>query len=292
MFAILRRSSMVFALTAGLALSACSGGGDTDVVGTDASDRGTDMGITGDVVNPHDAGDTGVVTDTGMTGTCAAAMLGTCNAISNAGCMSGTGCYLANDGSGGVTGMCVSVGTVAVGEACSSANDCIQGLACLGEPGRCVKLCCGPGDNDTCRNGPGFQRGSVCSIPITGLPIYGCQATMNCDWFAQDCANGNNCEPTDATGTTTCTTIVGTGVDGDACGSSTGAVNCALGYTCITIASDAGTGGAACRQVCDPTVSGTDAGTPADGGVARTCPTDRHCGRVTDRPNNYGVCVP
>jgi hypothetical protein len=291
MLAMLRRTSIYLALATGIALTGCSGENATDGGGgTDAADRSNDTGGQMDVQRPVDVVDTGHASDSGGSA-CAAAMLGMCNAISNEGCTGGQGCYLAGDGDGGVTGMCVPVGSVALGDPCNAANDCIQGLACLGEPGRCVKLCCGAGDNDTCRNGPGGARGAVCSIPITGLPIYACQQTTGCDWFAQDSPNGNNCEPADASGTTTCDTPVGPGVDGDPCGSSTGAVACALGYTCIQIASDGGTAMAACRQVCDPNATGTDAGS-SEGGVPRTCPADRHCGRVNDRPNNYGVCVP
>ncbi len=131
---------------------------------------------------------------------------------------------------------------------------------------------------------------ATCAIPLTGLPIFGCLPTVNCDWFAQDCPSGGNCRPVDTAGTTTCDTA-GTGVDGDPC-SGAGAVACARGFACISQATDGGSTGA-CRAVCDPTLAaGDDAGATPDGGVSRWCPTGRMFGRVNGQPSNYGVCVP
>ena len=287
MTAFLRHSSIALAFAASLALVGCSGGTDTDA----STDGGTD--VVRDVSNMDVQRDDVMGTDGGTDGgggTCSTGMLGSCNPVTNAGCPTGQACYIVGDGDGGVTASCSTPGTAGAEMPCANADSCLQGFACLGDPGRCVKLCCAPGDNDTCRNGPGGIRGATCSVGIQNVPVFGCQATTNCDWFAQDCANGNNCEPTDATGTTTCTSPGGTGMDGAPCGSASGAVDCALGYACIQLNNDAGTG-PACRKVCDPTATGTDAGT-TDGGVSRTCDAPLHCGGVNNRPNNYGVCVP
>jgi hypothetical protein len=289
MFALLRRPSIALMFTASLGLAGCPQPGAPDTGFTDASDTVQDTHNVMDV--QHDAPPTDVPMDT-SSATCSTAMLDNCNPVSNAGCMTGQACYFGGNGDGGVTSGCNTPGTITTGHACSTAEGCLPGLACLGTPGTCVKLCCGPSDNQTCRTGPGGMPGATCSIPINGVPFYGCLATQNCDWFAQDCTNGGNCQPVDSSGTTTCATA-GTATDGAACGGSAG--DCARGFTCIQ-SGDAGA--AVCRQVCDPSfVTGSDAGPTPDGGVPHTCSTGFHCGQVGFPPSggtisNFGVCIP
>lgn len=288
---ILRRHSLLIALSMCLFIPGCPPPVDIDSGGTDASDTRADINNMVDVPRV----DMGMGVDTPPTGTCPTAMLGPCNPVTSAGCMTSQGCYTVGEPDGGVTGMCATPGTGGNETPCNGGNDCLQGFACLGMgtgPNHCVKLCCGVGDNDTCRNGIGAIHGATCSVQITGLPFFGCQAATACDWFAQDCANGNSCMPTDTAGTTSCTTPVGTGTEGANCGSGTGAVACARGYLCIMSGSDAGPA-AVCAHLCDPSyVAGTDAGTTPDGGVSRACPTGLNCHPVNGTPPNYGVCAP
>jgi hypothetical protein len=90
-----------------------------------------------------DAGRADVPRDDGYPSVCGAT-LGACNWVTNEGCGAGLGCYRATV-DGGVRQLCAAVGGGAWGARCTSANDCAQGFACLGEPGRCTLLCCGAG---------------------------------------------------------------------------------------------------------------------------------------------------
>jgi hypothetical protein len=276
---MLRRTttSLAFAL---FAITGCNGGTMT-VDDTGPADGGMDI-VMGDMGVDHGSmGDT-AMPETGTDGgSCGAGF--TCNPITNAGCATGMACITANDGDGGTIAMCVTPGTGGQGAHCATADACMQGFACLGSPGTCMKLCCGAGDNATCRSGPGGVNGATCSIMITGSPFFACQAASNCDWFLQNCPMGGNCQPTDAAGNTTCTTA-GTGTQGAACMGP-----CAAGFTCIYDSAAMTT--AHCLQVCDPTLGATDdAGTTPDGGVSRRCPSGLTCGPVGMRPMNYGVC--
>ena len=169
------------------------------------------------------------------------------------------------------------------------ARACLGGVS--GGGSTCVKLCCGMGDNNSCRNGTGGMHGAVCAIQIQGLPFWGCLSVTVCDWFAKVCRAGQQCVPIDSMGSTTCVPA-GTGTAGAQCQGpgDAGFPNCAAGYTCIQSSTNASDG--FCRQVCDPTLGTGDAGTTPDGGVSRACPSGITCDGVTGEPNTYGVCVP
>ncbi|MEI8254350.1 MAG: hypothetical protein WCJ30_01625, partial [Deltaproteobacteria bacterium] len=233
MAGLLRRPTFVLVALASFGLLGCPPPVENpDTTGTDASDIARDNGPGPDAADViHADAPPADVTATG----CATAMIGACNLVTNAGCAAGQMCVFSDNGDGGTTGACAPTGTGGTGAPCTSADSCLQGLACLGTPGLCTKLCCAMGDNDPCRTGPGGQRGATCSIPLSGLPLFACLATTNCDWFAQDCPSGGNCRPVDTAGTTTCE-AAGTGVDGTAC-SGAGAVACARGFACISLSS-------------------------------------------------------
>jgi hypothetical protein len=280
---MLRRSIAAFAFSA-LAIAACNGNQTmNEAGGSDASDVGPDIV---DHVVINDAGDVPMDVPMESSTTCGSGY-GPCNPVTNAGCPTGQACFVASDGDGGVTTVCSMPGTAGWGQHCASADGCMQGFACLGS--MCLRLCCGPGDNATCRSSPGGMNGALCNQPLAGVSFYGCQAVTNCDWFQQNCPGGGSCEPTDTAGDTACNPA-GTGRAGAQCAGSSTSVNCAPGYTCIL---DMGSmTNAHCRQVCDPTVGPTDdAGTTPDGGVSRRCPTGTMCNPVGMRPMNYGVCI-
>lgn len=292
MLAMLRRPSILLVAFTSVGLMNCSQpvemDSGTDVTDAGVHDTGTNMDVQHADVPPTDTG-----TD-GGSATCGTG-LGPCNPVTQTGCGTGMACIFGGDGDGGVTSICTSPGAGAPGATCNSADGCLQGFACLGNPGHCTKICCGPGDNETCRTGVGGVHGATCAIQIQDVNFYGCQATTTCDWFAQDCANAtDNCQPIDSTGTTTCV-AGGTGTDGASCGGGTGAVDCARGFICISAGPDAGSGGV-CRAICDPSDTTGDAGTTPDGGVSRLCPTGRHCGGLNFADGhslpNFGVCVP
>jgi hypothetical protein len=267
---------------AALALGACSGGGGNDA---------------GDTRGPSDAGDVAMVTDIGPqdgppeAGPACGSGLGPCNPVTNTGCATGQACQTSvNMDQTALVTSCGRAGTGGYGASCMSEDDCMETFTCLGDRG-CMKLCCGLGDDETCRTGPGGRPGATCTAQIAtrnGGPsgLWFCTLPMRCDWFAQDCAGGANCLPVRADGTTECQ-AAGTSTNGQPCGGSTG-MNCARGYICIAAMPTA-----VCRQICDPTLAaGADAGTTPDGGVSRACPSGYRCGGVNDRPRNFGVCVP
>ncbi len=156
-----------------------------------------------------------------------------------------------------LTTACGMPGAGGYGATCATPASCMQGFACLN--GTCAKLCCRVGDDSPCRTGPGGVAGASCQLRITGGDVMACLAPVRCDWFAQDCPGGANCQPL-AGGGTSCV-VSGTGTEGMPCGEGT-TTNCARGFACIA----SGTAGA-CRQICNPEARGGDAGGGGDAAV-------------------------
>jgi hypothetical protein len=276
---MMHKSSLALLAVIALATAGCP----APMPGPDAGDSGT----TNDVrTNPNDGGtnpnDGGTnPNDSGGPVNCGSGM-GPCNPVTNAGCQAGEACVRAMTSGGQVTTQCVTAGTAGFGGDCTQPTDCREGFVCL-STGKCHKLCCGAGDDSTCRDtaGGGLPN-ATCSIQISdqgggATGLFACQLPTRCDPFAQDCPTAtDNCQYTRADGTTQCVPS-GTATDGMTCNSTT---PCAQGFLCI----GSGASGT-CRKYCNPMA-------PGDAGAARTCPSGFQCGGVSQLPNNFGVCVP
>jgi hypothetical protein len=222
--------------------------------------------------------------------------LGACNVVFNTGCAVGAGCYAGRSADGGVGASCAPAGSRGWGEACTTANGCREGFACLGTPGTCVKLCC-ENDNASCRDeGRGGRPGAICAGSVNGSDIRTCMGISSCDLLA---TTGNSC-PADrprcdiiaSDGTTNCfprEAGATAGGDGVACCTNS---RCEPGFICVP--RDPAMGMAACvpaspnrvcRRTCDPSMAGADAGAQ--------CPASQACTiSFTDAPSTYGACAP
>lgn len=272
---------------------------DSPGAGVDADvDAGsTDLGA----VTDHGTGtDRGAATDRGAPDTGGSpgcgGTLGTCNVVTNASCAPGEGCYAGRSADGGVAAACAEAGRRGWGEACTSANGCREGFACLGTPGACVKLCC-QNDNASCRDeARGGRPGAVCAGAVTGSDIRTCMEISSCDVYATSdnrCPAGRpRCDIIAMDGTTNCfpqDPAAPPGGDGTACCTNS---RCQPGLVCVPrdpsmggVACVAATPNRVCRRVCNPTLTGTDAGAQ--------CPAAQLCSlRFNDTPEGYGACAP
>jgi hypothetical protein len=269
------RSALIAFLALGL--GACSPGMGT----VDAGDGGNTP-----TDGSHNQPDTGPQPDGGPSdgggGPACGRGRGACNPVDNSGCTSGQACQVyANTEQTALVTMCGEAGSGGYGTMCTQDTECMETFTCLGN--RCVKLCCGAGDDETCRSGPGGRPGATCNGQIStmnggGSGLFFCSLPVRCDWFTQtDCAPNETCSPTRMDGTTECREA-GTASEGMECGSA----RCEHGYVCISTGADMP---GYCRRICDPTGAATE-------GDFRTCPTGFTCGRVNMLPTNFGICAP
>ncbi len=285
----LLRWSLASCLAASALSSGCSSDGPTATDGgvDVATDRGavTDLGSTTD----RSAGDTGSAMTCGAT-------LGPCNLVTNAPCAAGTGCYagVAPDGTLGAS--CAESGRRGWGEACTTANGCREGFACLGTPGACVKLCC-ENDNASCRDETrGGRPGAICAGGVTGTDVHTCTEVTSCDLYATSAnrcpAERPRCDLLADDGTANCFALEAgatPGGDGATCCTNS---RCQPGFLCVPATPGGGTEACvaampnrACRRVCNPTLTGGDAGAQ--------CPAARMCvGFSAGAPESYGRCEP
>lgn len=120
--------SVLLLVSAGSLAFGCSSSTPTP----DADSGFADLGVT-DVGSMADRGtitDRGAP-DTGSGSTCGGT-LGACNVVTNANCAPGEGCYAGRSADGGVGATCAPAGSRGWGEACTTANGCREGFACLG----------------------------------------------------------------------------------------------------------------------------------------------------------------
>lgn len=268
---MLRSCATVLALSA---LAACS---PPETPGRDAGpDSSADTGVSQPDGSTTDTGvvtDTGVPSDGGGSMTCGS-MYSPCDPVANTGCMAGEMCVIMNQTMRQST--CVPAGRAAFGAACMSAEDCQEGLGCIG--GKCARWCCGTGDNTTCRSMPGGRAGALCNINVNGTGLFACSLPDNCDLHQQNCMTATDaCVPVGTDGTTQCVTPVMGATAGGACSSLNG---CPRGHICIMAA---GAMTSTCRQICDPTMMAT--------GSFASCPMGQTCARINGLPANVGSCT-
>jgi hypothetical protein len=278
---ILRSASALAALLALGCSSSTPDPGDGGLTDRGTSDRGS--------VADRGAPDSGSPPGCG-------ASLGPCNVVTNANCAVGEGCYAGRSPDGGVGATCAPSGGRGWGEACTTANGCREGFACLGTPGVCVKLCCGT-DNASCRDeARGGRPGAVCAGAVTGSDVRTCMEITSCDVYAASnnrCpAERPRCEIIASDGTTNCfpqeasATPAG---DGAPCCTNN---RCQPGMVCVpndrtmgAAACVAATPNRSCRRACNPSLNGADAGSQ--------CPSGQACSLTfTDTPPTYGACAP
>lgn len=173
--------------------------GDDDVQVPDSSvpdtgslpvDSGTGDGGGSDVGAPMDAGgveDAGAAdvpaTDAGPRGALCP-MTEMCNPVLQTGCAAMEGCYVAGNADSAMT-VCAPAGSIAMGAACTTADGCVSGTACIG--GTCQPLCCGASDADcpaggVCRGLSNLEGIGVCLLPdgCNLLTQTGCEAMEGC----------------------------------------------------------------------------------------------------------------
>jgi hypothetical protein len=240
-----------------------------DVRPSDASDvTVADTGVT-----PTDGSgpaDTGVTPTDGGGGACGSAY-SPCDPVTNTGCMAGMMCVIMDPMAR--RSACVAAGRGAFGAACMTANDCAEGLGCIGD--KCSRWCCGSGDNSTCRGMPGGRAGATCDINVTNTGLFACSLPDNCDVHRQNCPTaGDNCYPISMDGTTQCNAPRMGAMPGASCMFRN---DCPVGHICVGTMMMS-----TCRRLCDPT--GMAMGTYA------MCPAGMMCGRVGGLPTNVGVC--
>ncbi len=283
-----------WSLASCLAVSALSSGCSSD--SPTATDGGVDVGTTdrGAVTDRGTATDRGT-SDGGSTATCGGT-LGSCNLLTSAPCGVGTGCYAGRSPDGTLGASCAEAGRRGWGEACTTANGCREGFACLGTPGACIKLCC-ENDNASCRDETrGGRPGAVCAGGVTGTDVHTCTEVTSCDLYA---TSGNRC-PAERPrcdiladdGTSNCFAQEAgatPGGDGAACCTNN---RCQPGFLCVPAVAGGGseacvaaTPNRVCRRVCNPLLTGADAGAQ--------CPAARTCvGFSAGAPESYGRCEP
>ncbi|MCO4760464.1 MAG: hypothetical protein KC502_03125 [Myxococcales bacterium] len=79
-------------------------------------------------------------------GTCT--VYNNCNATTEVGCASSEVCALVTAGK-----TCLPAGTKTVGQGCTTANDCIKGAMCIGNPAICALKCSTKGGSPSCPSG-------------------------------------------------------------------------------------------------------------------------------------------
>lgn len=179
---------------------------------------------------------------------------------------------------------CMSAGSKAVGQSCSTWNDCALGAFCVGiggaadggvVPGTCRKLCCG-GDWSACPEDQSCIQQVYLVRPGGSDPVYAnadvCVPVNDCDVLdPKACADqpGRSCQIVDPTGNVACMPA-GTGGPGDACDTK---APCKAGFACV---------GKECRRLCKAVA----------GGGEPYCPTSEGtCVHYLRDPEGVGECT-
>jgi hypothetical protein len=238
--------------------------------GADVTPPTPEAGTPADAMTMPEAGPP--PTDGGGGGEMCGSMFSPCNPVTNQGCPAGQACVLMNAAMR--RSACVPAGRGAFGAACMSAEECQEGLVCLGN--KCTRWCCGSGDNATCRSMPGGRPGAICNINVRDTGLFACSLPDNCDVHQQNCMNmTDSCVPVGADGTTQCITPNAMARPGGPCMFLN---DCPRGHICV-----GPEGMTTCRPVCDPTGMAM--------GTFSRCAAPLTCGRVTGGPMNVGVCT-
>lgn len=180
----------------------------------------------------------------------------------------------------GVRRECAPSGSQTVNEACTSSNDCSQGMACVGplHRGRCLYYCCTEGA-DTCAAGY-FCAEQPLRIEALGeadgpaVPV--CSRAENCplaEAFPCEgercvCGPDTACTLINTDGTTACLKP-GLGTSNEACATAT---DCAAGYVCSQATQR-------CVKTCD-----------LDDEESVAC-GDGRCQSTPTLPQGWGICV-
>lgn len=178
-------------------------------------------------------------------GECIPPLVGTCNPASpQCGCAANQNCVYTSVG--GETG-CIAAGTEAIDTPCTADADCVKGAVCA--RGACKPTCdaeyaCGAGRSLCLQI---RRRSEECKAD---LPIFGsgyCATKCNPIQPSAACGPGLTCNA--YTSYTDCTGPVGAGAGPGGC--TTGAEQCAVGYTCLFTYDDSYTHVAdTCEQWC------------------------------------------
>ncbi|MFW6051482.1 MAG: hypothetical protein ACODAU_09925 [Myxococcota bacterium] len=132
---------------------------------------------------------------------------GECNLVDQD-CGEGLGCYFAETGDGGdPSPVCAPTPDQdgAEGDPCMDANDCQEGLLCIGPTGMagtCRTVCCIGEDG-------GCTGDESCLIPVAApgpgdTGVGACAVGDACDLLEQDCGEGEGCYPSVQPGVTVC----------------------------------------------------------------------------------------
>jgi hypothetical protein len=173
-------------------------------------------------------------------------------------------CRVIREG-GDVVSSCAPAGEAADSAFCASDDDCKPGLACVGDPGRCLPYCCGTTTTEgACDKTRYCALLAVAARPADRVPV--CAPLDNCPLLQdQDhCPAESACTVVRNDGATTCVPI-GTGRDLQAC-------PCDRGYVCL-----GPDGNRLCRKLCrigDTAACG--AGT---------------CQALSTMPTGFGICT-
>lgn len=180
------------------------------------------------------------------------------------------GCYFAEPADGGVAEpMCATAGDGALGSDCMAANDCEEGLLCIGPTGMmgtCRAVCC-IGSDEPC------PTGQECIVPVAApgpedTGVGACALPNECNLLAQDtCGAGEGCYPSVKPGITVCI-AGGTLAEGAPCEF---ANDCVSGFACTD---------GECTKLCDR--SSDPSG----------CAATQTCVELIGFPDSVGVCDP
>jgi hypothetical protein len=192
---------------------------------------------------------------------------GVCNVLDGEGCGASQVCVLSEHPDAGTTSVCALPGALPYGAACTSPDECVQGLHCLA--GQCRRLCCG-GNDDDCLAGPGVPANARCVLDLSGEGFAAMACALPCDWQLQDCAGAFTCLALDPSGLSDCV-VAGTQAAGTHCQST---ADCNRGLACVGASATT----AYCRHICDPT--------------APTCSLATTCVAADNAPATFGFCLP
>lgn len=265
---MMRRSSLIFAgimtLSAAAFAQACSASGGGDDGFTDASTGNDGGGGTTD-----GATDGGAPTDAGKDG---ATPIGdgacvftppseVCGIFPQCGC-AGTTCDFVPDG-GDLTACTTSVGTAVGGAACTTSNDCAQGLTCAF--GRCRPFCDSPGvvctgaQYSLCHDHLGVAAFNICGIACDLADAGSCGGTQGCVAVGAGSATTTECEN------------VGSGASGATCANP---IDCQRGLDCVITGASS-----TCAPFCK-----------VSGGTCTTGSCMSHTPALTINGVEYGTC--
>ncbi len=173
-------------------------------------------------------------------------------------------CRVIREG-GDIVSSCAPAGSATDSAYCASDDDCQPGLACVGDPGRCLPYCCdATAGNDPCGKTRYCAQLALAARPTDRVPV--CAPLDNCPLLAdQDhCPTGSACTVVRNDGATTCVPI-GTGRDLQPC-------PCDAGYVCL-----GPDGSRLCRKLCRI-------------GDTTACASGT-CEALSTIPTGFGICT-